>query len=114
MTELTKFKILLVWEIIPERCELYAIELSHDDFELIKTANEKYINCDEPTRALDVLMFALCDEYNEDGSIPDYHLSHMKESGIDVSWYGRYEDCKLGDLPVLSGMTTVIKSGMML
>lgn len=108
--------ILLVWSIVPEECHIYLLDLSPDEAELIKSADGKLVNCDDPTPGLDILTYAVCNEFGDDGSIPEYHLASMKESGVDPSWYGRFKDNELNDLPDISGMniSTVVNSGFAL
>lgn len=108
--------ILLIWSVVPEECHVYLLEVDKTEAEIIKTADGKIINCDEPTPGTDALLYALCTEYDDDGSIPEYHLEDMNEIGLDVSWYAKYKDCKLDDLPDLSGMniSTVVNIGFAL
>lgn len=113
MSEVT---VLIVWSIVPEKCDLYLVTVDETEAEILKTADGKMINFDESTPGLNVLTYALCDEFTDDGKIPRYHLQDMNEFGLDVSWYAKYKDCKLDSLPDLSGMniSTVINTGVAL
>ena len=112
MSEIT---VLLIWSLIPEECDLYLLTLDETEAEILKTADGKLINCDEPTPGLDALTYAMCTEL-DDGEIPECHIKGMNEIGLDVSWYAKYKDCKLDSLPDLSGMniSTVINTGVAL
>ena len=113
MSEVT---VLIVWSIVPEECDLYLVTVDETEAEILKTADGKLINRDEPTPGLNVLTYATCTWFDEDGSIPEYHIDHMNEIGLDYSWYAKYKDCKLDSLPDLSRMniSTVVNAGFAL
>lgn len=113
MSEVT---VLIILSIVPEKCDLYLVTVDETEAEILKTADGKLINRDEPTPGLYALAYAMCTEFTDDGEIPRYHLQDMNEIGLDQSWYAKYKDCKLDSLPDLSGMniSTVINTGFAL
>lgn len=113
---MSNVSILIIWSCVPEDCNAYLVNVDEAEAEIIKTADGKFINLHESTPGLDALAYAMCTEYEKDGSIPPYQQFDMTEIGVDVKWYGKYSKCKLDALPDLSktNISTIINTGYIL
>ncbi|QJT70593.1 UNVERIFIED_ASMBLY: hypothetical protein SD1_65 [Shigella phage 2019SD1] len=77
-------RVLIVYETNPDGVNFYDIEMTSEQYEIVKTAQGKFINCHEDTPGTEYLNIALCSnlEYLDecDQSLP--HACAWKDKTI--------------------------------
>ena len=93
-----KMRVLLVWQAIPEEVSAYLIENPNEEqLELLKKANDTFINLDDDVEHALILMTAI---EGEDGVDPL----------IGAQWHSIWEKCRV-KFPVEGPIDLVVTSG---
>lgn len=105
--------VLIIWYDPDVGSELYLVNLTQEEFEELKEADDRLINAEEVNRGMLCISYAIC-KLEANGEIPLCQKKLMEEDGIPLSWYARFADNKLSRLEDISSysIAAIIRTGM--
>ncbi|EBH2608604.1 hypothetical protein FKF61_21575 [Salmonella enterica] len=77
-------RVLIVFETNPEGVKFFDIEMTNEQYDIVKTAQGVFVNCNDPTPGTDFLNIALCEkmEYLTDEDAKMNHACIWKDKII--------------------------------